>query len=385
MFFMWNATVCSEIVSAAAMSRFEDPSATNLKTSDSLSVSCGVAGPAAVSPRDIRPNSCRRCMARPGDSAGSPFATASSARRKSSSDMFLRRYPSAPLFTASKRSACSSETVTMMILISGISALITRVASSPDSFGRLMSISTRSGSSLLTCSSASIPSPALPAPSCPQATQRLSSPARNSWWSSTSSTRNGRLLRCTGMGQAHRDTRAPLGCRRDVQGPADGERPFPHALDTELWPSAAVRAPHVEAAAIVLYLDHEFVAVALETDVHARCVRVFSAVAECLLHDAEELDLRGRRQARGYRLGICMDFGRNLGHASEMLHVGAQAGEQASGQRQRSTQPKDCFADVPIHGAGGSLHRPQLLVGRISPARVEQVPHRHRLRTDIPE
>src|SRR5437763_10673194 len=87
---------------------------------------------------------------------------------------------------ASYRSASSSETVSMRILVVGRSAWISRVASIPDCPGIRTSISTTSGMSSWAFCTASWPSAASPATSTSGSCRRtISIPRRNRAWSST--------------------------------------------------------------------------------------------------------------------------------------------------------------------------------------------------------
>src|SRR3989304_6125790 len=80
-------------------------------------------------------NACRMRCARGGATTASPARAPSSSSNSSSGLMFLSRYPWAPLLTASNRSSSSSETVSMMIFVSGSSDLMRRVASMPSHTG----------------------------------------------------------------------------------------------------------------------------------------------------------------------------------------------------------------------------------------------------------
>ena len=82
-----------------------------------------------------------------GVMAASPRATASIMVRNCAASRSLRRYPRAPARIAANRSSSSSLTVSMTIGVSGRTAAISRVASTPDITGIRTSIRTRSGSS----------------------------------------------------------------------------------------------------------------------------------------------------------------------------------------------------------------------------------------------
>ena len=81
-----------------------------------------------------------------------PSATTRTAWATSSIEESLRRYPLAPLFTASYRSDSSSETVSIRILAAGTASLIATHASMPEIFGIRTSRSTTSGATRLASS-----------------------------------------------------------------------------------------------------------------------------------------------------------------------------------------------------------------------------------------
>ncbi len=186
-------TVVSLTNSSAAISAFDSPRATSFSTSSSRSVSAFSACGGASSPEGslvAYMSSSRRVI--DGASIAAPSATTRIACTSSSAGTSFSRKPLAPARSASTTYSSRSKVVSTSTLAgpSRPGPAIRRVASTPSIRGIRMSISTTSGCSARTWSSACWPSPASPTTTRSDSASRIiRKPVRSSGWSSTSSTR----------------------------------------------------------------------------------------------------------------------------------------------------------------------------------------------------
>ncbi|SCE47859.1 hypothetical protein GA0115252_152712 [Streptomyces sp. DfronAA-171] len=194
-------TVVSLTNRSAAISAFDRPRATSLRTSTSRSVSVwrvlgGCSSPEGRCPAYL--SSSRRVTL--GASIASPLATTRIACTSSCAGASLSRKPLAPARSASTTYSSRSKVVSTNTLTgpSRSGPVICRVASTPSIRGMRMSMSTTSGWSARTWSSACTPSPASPTTATSGSASRIiRKPVRSSGWSSTRRTRiaTGSLLR----------------------------------------------------------------------------------------------------------------------------------------------------------------------------------------------
>ncbi len=189
-------TVASATKSRAAISVFDRPAAISARTSASRSVSpsgsgagrggrAGGAWCAALS----------KAAWAAGSSTDCPATAASSARRMSSRDASLVRYPAAPAERPAMMESSSAKVVRTTTGSVGWRARIARVASTPSMRGMRRSMSTTSGACVAARSRASRPSPARPTTTVSaNPPTMVARPSRTTRWSSAMRTLTTPLL-----------------------------------------------------------------------------------------------------------------------------------------------------------------------------------------------
>ena len=149
----------------------------------------------------------------------------------------LSRKPLAPASSAPKTYSSSSNVVSTKtrVRLSAGSVVMRRVASSPSISGMRMSITTTSGFSARTCSSACAPVAASPTTSMSsRESSSARNPARTIGWSSASTTLVGVIDRLTAAQRKHGvDAPATFLAGADVEAAAEGRSTFEHAAETK--------------------------------------------------------------------------------------------------------------------------------------------------------
>src|SRR5690606_31230012 len=194
MFETWFLMVPSATPSELAISLLENPPAISRRISVSRSVSgSGWSRLTNWLRMCSSPDNSRWLIA--GCTSEPPAATVWMALTSCSRDTSLSRNPLAPTFSPASTSWSSSKVVRMMVGGSWPSRASACSASSPDITGIRMSISTTSGRTFGTISTACRPSEASATTSIPSASDSSErTPCRTSVWSSTSITRTGPLM-----------------------------------------------------------------------------------------------------------------------------------------------------------------------------------------------
>src|SRR5205814_22250 len=179
-----------------------------------------------------------------------------------------------------------------MVLVSGDTRWIWRVASRPFNKGIARSSTAMPGWRLFASLQASCPSEASPTTSCPDFSSSARTPWRMIWWSSASNTREpiSPLQRDFGP-----QGRAAAGLRGDVHGTAERAEPLADADQSE--PCAALEPVRGETDAVIAHGERYALRGVANLDV--RCARpgVLDHVVERFLRDPIERDLHRRRQA----------------------------------------------------------------------------------------
>jgi len=181
---------------------------------------------------DWRSNACTKRVPIRRVMAISPVVTPRISPKISSASMLLSRYPTAPFCTAWHKSSSLSEAVRSTMEISGISAWIRRVASSPSPSGMYKSIKIKSGCSWRAWSKASLPPPASPT-TCSTSGRvfiRLVKPWRKMRWSYTTSTRIGSIKLILHQGNAQDHRGADVRQRLHRKPAVDAFCPLAHGL-----------------------------------------------------------------------------------------------------------------------------------------------------------
>src|SRR5919109_4701858 len=173
-----------------------------------------------------------------------------------------------------KSASSSANEVSMMTLVSGRAARISRVASIPLPSSKRTSMTTTSGRTEAATSTASWTPPASPATTMPPAaSNRARSPWRTTSWSSTSMTRIGWSLITSSVAASERDPeshgRPPAGSGFDVEASADGLGPSPEVPQAAPASGSGVR---VEAGAVVL--DDESQRIPVSAELHRDRLRI---------------------------------------------------------------------------------------------------------------
>src|SRR5690242_10342447 len=160
---------------------------------------------------------------------------------------------------ASITSASSSEIVSTRTRVSGATAVMCRVASTPPISGMFRSMTTTSGAISRTERTASDPEAASPETWTPCSSSRFRSPVRNRSWSSTIRTRSVSSARSSLAESGSDRFTPPLRATSLVQG--DGDRPSPpgeslgEGREPQVDGGAADAAPHVGCNALAVPRD----------------------------------------------------------------------------------------------------------------------------------
>src|SRR5215212_11754923 len=351
----WYLIVFSLTKRRSASSRLEVIPCTKSSSTSRSRVVKASAG-CGAGPDSGRANAPRTLRARLGVSAGSPRVTPSSSSKNRLASRSFGRNPCAPDFTASKRSASSSDAVRTTTAISGSSVVMRRVAARPPSSGMVRSMSTTSGRWIRASSTASRPLRASATTSTPCASSRLRSPSRKREWSSAISTRNSRLLvPCSHWfgrevnGDAGSLTRNGSNLERAPHslGPLSHRR---HAEPRQISPAQTVR---IEPDALILD-DH------LDTRVGRSqphpCsprVGVLADVGEGFLDDPQQLDFAHRRQPRIVPRRGEEQFDSHVTLPLPEIEIVPQRLDESTIFAERSAETEDPFPDVGVGFAGG--------------------------------
>src|SRR3972149_2147780 len=189
-----------------------------------------------------------------------------------------------------------------MTLVSGNSALIMRVASTPLQTGMLMSMSTTSGFAVRARSSACAPSEASPTTSMSSSSSRRARrPFLQRSWSSTSKILTGAMVVRLRCGKIDLHLCAATGTRLDLEPAAHGFYALLHDAHAEAM-AVGPNERRIESLTVVLDVDVDLAVAAADADPGLVGVGVRAHVGEAFLDHADQLHLDFRRELQRFVL-----------------------------------------------------------------------------------